>query len=102
MIHSQDVNIPDKNYNLFSSGNGLPFNFLFTFFTISTIKLFMRSPLVMHFSITQWRVEIGVFHTRFSEVSKSRSALLLCNYCTIAFYFVCYMALTLFSCDDVG
>ena len=44
MIHSQDVNIPDKNYNLFSSVKGLPFNFVLTFFTVITIKSFMRSP----------------------------------------------------------
>ena len=44
MIHSQDVNILDKNYTLFSSAKGLPFNFILTFFTVSTIKLFMRSP----------------------------------------------------------
>ena len=34
-------------------------------------------------------------------VSKSRSALLLCNYCAIAFYSVCCMALTLFIRGDV-
>ena len=57
---------------------------------------------VMPVSIIQWRIEIGIFHTRFSKVSKWRSALLLCNYCTIAFYFVCCMALTLFIYGDVG
>ena len=41
MIHSQDMNMPDKNYNLFSSVKGLPFNFVLTFFMI---KSFMRSP----------------------------------------------------------
>ena len=51
---------------------------------------------VIHFSITQWRTEIRIFHTRFSRVSKLRSELLLCNYCTIACYFICCMALTLF------
>ena len=55
----------------------------------------------MPVSITQWRVEIGIFHDRFSKVSKSRSALLLCNYCTIAFYIVCCMTLTSFICGDV-
>ena len=55
----------------------------------------------MRVSITQWRVEIGIFYTRFSRVSKSRSALLLCNYCTIAFYFACCIALTLFICGEV-
>ena len=55
----------------------------------------------MPVSITQWRVEIGIFHTRFSRVSKSRSALILCNHCTITFYFVCCMALALFTCGDV-
>ena len=44
MIHSLDVNMLDKNYNLFSSEKGLPFNFVLTFFTVSTIKSFMRSP----------------------------------------------------------
>ena len=68
MIHSQDVNIPDKNYNIFRSVKGLPFNFVLKFFTVSTIKSFMRSPS---------------------------------NYCTIAFYCVCCMALTLFICGAV-
>ena len=36
MIHSQDVNILDKNYNRFSSTKGLPFSFVLTFFTVST------------------------------------------------------------------
>ena len=56
---------------------------------------------VMPVSITQWRVGIWIFYTRFFRVSKSRSALLLCNYWTIAFYFGCCMALTLFICGDV-
>ena len=43
MTHSQDVNISCKIYNVFSSVNGLPFNFVFNFFTVSAIKLFMRS-----------------------------------------------------------
>ena len=55
---------------------------------------------VIPVSITQWRIEIGIFHTRFSRVSKSRFALSFCNYCTIAFYFVYCMALTLFICGD--
>ena len=38
-------------------------------------------------SPVQWRAEIGIFHTRFSRVSKLRSALLLCNYRTLTFYF---------------
>ena len=56
---------------------------------------------VMPVSITQWPAEIGMFHTIFLRVSKSRSALLLCNYCTIEFHFVCCMALTLFIWGDV-
>ena len=44
MIYSQDLNILDKNYNLISSAKSLPFNFVLTFFAVSTIKLFMRSP----------------------------------------------------------
>ena len=44
MIHSQDVNISDKNYNLFSSVKDLPFNFVFKVLTISSVKSFMRSP----------------------------------------------------------
>ena len=55
----------------------------------------------MPVSITQSRVEIGIFNTRFPRVSKSRSVLLLCNYCTIAFYFLCFTALTLFICGHV-
>ena len=98
MIHSQDVNISDKNYNLFNNMKGLPFNFVLKFFTVSTIKSFMRSHHlgVMSVDIIQRGVEIRIFHTRFSRVFKSRSVLLLCNYCTIVFYFVCCMALTLF------
>ena len=30
MIHSQNVNILEKNYNLFSSAKGLPSNFVLT------------------------------------------------------------------------
>ena len=56
---------------------------------------------VMPVSITQCRVDIGIFCTRFPRVSKSLSALLLSNYCTIAVYFVSCMALTLFICGDV-
>lgn len=98
MIHSQGVTISDKNYNLFNNVKGLPFNFAIKFFIVSTIKSFMRSHHlgVMSVDIIQWGVEIRIFHTRFSRVFKSRSVLLLCNYCTIVFYFVCCMALTLF------
>ena len=53
---------------------------------------------VLPVSITQWQVEIGNFYTRFSRVSKSKSALLFCNYGTIAFHFVCWMVLTVFIC----
>ena len=55
----------------------------------------------MPVSITQWRVEIGIFNTRFPRVSKSRSVFLLCNCCTIAFYFLCCTTLTLFICGHV-
>ena len=55
----------------------------------------------MPVSITPWHVKIGIFCTRFSRVPKSRSAVLLCNYCTKAFYFVCCTDLTLFVCGDV-
>ena len=34
MIHSQDVNISDKNFSLFSSVKGLLFNFVIKFFTV--------------------------------------------------------------------
>ena len=51
--------------------------------------------------ITQWWVETGIFILDFPGVSKSKSALLLCNYCATAFYSVCCMALTLFICGDV-
>ena len=109
MTHSQDVNISDNNYNLSSCMKGLSFNFVLKFFAVSTIKSFMRSPScswghhlgVIPVSITQWRAEIGIFLTTFSRVSKSRSALLICNYCTIAFYAVCCMTSTLFICGDV-
>ena len=47
MTHSQDVNIPDKNYNLFGSAKVLPFDFVLKFFTVSTIKSFMRSPCLL-------------------------------------------------------
>ena len=56
---------------------------------------------VMPVSITHWCVEIEIFYTRFSRVSKSKSVLLLWKYCTIVFCFVCCMALTLFTCGDV-
>ena len=56
---------------------------------------------VMPVSITQWCLEIGIFHTRFSRVSNSRSTLLLCNFCTTGFYFVCCVILTLFISGDV-
>ena len=102
IIHSQDVNIPDKNYNLFSSVKGLSFNFVLIFVTASTIKSFMTSPswcyACQHYLMAHRNTN---FHTRFSRISKLRSVLLLCNYCTIAFYFVCSMGLTLFICGDV-
>ena len=54
MIHSQNVDILGKNYNLFISAKGLPLNFVLTFFTVSKIKLFMKTPpCVMSVSITQ-------------------------------------------------
>ena len=56
---------------------------------------------VIPVSITQWHLEIEIFYTRFFRVSKSRSALLLYNYCTIAFYYVCCIAVTLFICVEV-
>ena len=79
------------------------FSILFLHFSLSVqlIRSWGHHLGVMPVSIIQWHVEIGIFHTRFSGVSKSRSALLLCNYCTIAFYFVCCKALTLFICGDV-
>ena len=102
MIHSGDVNILDKNYNLFGSVKVLRVNFFLTVFAVSTIKSFMRGDLgVMPVNIIQWRIETGIFHTRFAKVSKSRSALLLYDYCTIAFSFVCCMAITLFICSDM-
>ena len=62
MIHFQDVNIPGKIYNLFSSVKGLPFNFVLKFLTVSTIKSFIRCYVgVMSVSITQWHVEVGIF-----------------------------------------
>ena len=56
---------------------------------------------VIAVNISQWCVKIGIFHTRFSSASILKSTLLLCRYCTIAFYFVCCMALTLFICGEV-
>ena len=71
MIYSQDVYMLDKNYNLFSSVKGLRFNFDLTFFIVNTSKSLMSHHLgVMPVTIPQWREEIGIFHTRFSEVSK--------------------------------
>ena len=52
-------------------------------------------------SITQWRVELGIFYARFFRVSKLKSALLLCNYCTIPFYFVSCMVSSLFICGGM-
>ena len=102
MIHSQDVNVLHNSYNLFSRVKGLSFNCFLTLFTVSTIKcLWVHHLGVMPVSITQWRVEIRIFRTRLSWISKSSPALLSCNYCTIAFYFVCYMTLTLFICGNV-
>ena len=80
--------------------------FTFQFFLKSSLSIQLNSSWshylgVMPVSITQWRLEIGIFYTRLSRVSKSWSALLLCNSCTIAFYFVCYMVLTLIICGDV-
>ena len=101
VIHSQDVDIFDKNYNLFSSVKGVHFNFVFKFFTVSTNKSLIRSSSWCYtFYITHWRVETGIFKTRCSKVSKLKSEL-LCNYCTITFYFLCCMALTVFICGNV-
>ena len=101
VVHSQDVDISDKNYNLFGSVKGVHFNFAFKFFTVSTNKSLIRSSSWCYtFYITHWCVETGIFKTRCSRVSKSKSEL-LCNYCTITFYFLCCMALTVFICGNV-
>ena len=55
----------------------------------------------MPVSISQCCVEIGIFYTIFSRVSKSKSGILLYNYCTIAIYFVCWIALNVFICGDM-
>ena len=55
---------------------------------------------VLPVSIIRWQVEIGNYYTRFSRVSKSKSALLFCNYGTVVFYFVCWMVLTVFICGS--
>ena len=72
------------------------------FSSISTTKSFMRSLsccyTCQHYPVG---VEIEIFYTRFSNVFKSWSALFFCNYCTIAFYFLCCIALTLLICGDV-
>ena len=44
MIHSQDVNICDKNYICFISVKALAFNLVFKYFTVTTTKSFMKSP----------------------------------------------------------
>ena len=44
MIHSQNVDITDKNSYLFGNMKGLSCNFVLTFFTVSTINSSMRSP----------------------------------------------------------
>ena len=98
------MNILDKNYDLFSSVRVLHF------FTISSLHFLLSVQstcswghhlAVMPVSIIKWRAEIGIFHTRFSRVSNWRFALLLYNYWSIAFHFVCCMALTLFICGNV-
>ena len=88
---------------IFSAVRKVYLSILFLYFSLSVQlnRSWGHHLGVMLVSITKWRVEIGIFHTRFSRLSTSRSALLLCNYCTIAFYFVCCMALTLFICCDV-
>ena len=64
MIHSQDLNILDKNYNLFSSAKGLSLNFFLTFFTVVQLNRSEGHHLgVMPVSITQWPAEIGIFLT---------------------------------------
>ena len=102
MIHCQNVNISDKNYNLLSRVKCLPLKLVFKFFTVSTIKLFMRLPswcyACQHQSMAR---RTRNFYTRFFRVSKLKSALLLCNYCTIALYFVCCMVSYLFICGSM-
>ena len=98
MIHSQDVNICDKNYICFISVKALAFNLVFKYFTVTTTKSFMKSPsrfyACSYYSMTPRNRN---FYIRFSRASKSRPAVLLCNYCTVPFYFVCCMALILYS-----
>ena len=61
VIHTQDVDTSDKNYNLFSSVKGVHFNFVFKFFTVSTNKSLIRSSSWCYtFYITHWRVETGI------------------------------------------
>ena len=83
MINSEDVNISDNNYNSI------------LFLNISQSVQLNRSwghhLGFMPVSITQWHIEIRIFYTRFCRASKSRSVLLLCNYCAIAFILFCML-----------
>ena len=104
MIHSQDVNIPDKYENLFSSQKDLPFNFVSNFFIGITTKSFMRSPFwcqaCQHYSMAcrnSFFLILGIL----GSLNRGLRRLFLCNYCVIAFYVACCMALTLFICGDV-
>ena len=106
MIHCQDVKMSDKyiwqELLSFQQCKRLPL-ILFLNFSLS-VQLngsWGYHLGVMPVSITECRVDTGIFCTRLPRVSKSLSALLLSNYCTIAVYFVSCMALTLFICGDM-
>ena len=53
------------------------------------------------FCPTWSHVEVGILFTRFTNLCNPKSGLLLYDYNTIAFYFVCSIALALFICGNV-
>ena len=98
MVHSQDV-IYLTRIIIFSAVQNVYLSILFLHFSLSVqLGSLSRCYACYHYSMVGRNRN---FYTRLSRVSKSRSALLLCNYCTLAFYFVCCMALTLFICGNV-
>ena len=61
---------------------------------VHRVSKFVFGPTWLH-------VEVGILFTRFTNLCNPKSRLLLYDYNTILFYFVCSIALALFICGHV-
>ena len=96
MIHPEKLYLK-KTFNFLSNLNCLPAIFISKLVFVSKIKSFMESSIscyaLQHDLIV--RINQNLF-SKFSYLSKAKSELLLCNYNTITFFFICYNILASF------